>query len=214
MTIWCAFAFTWWRWCDDILTLDLECDDSDELIGEPTSNFRCGGVEENFVLSTSITLPVADDDALLRLDVFPLLKKKKKHIGFEQLNIIADDNLFDWITIYRSTLTFDNHDHCRNMLILHLVFPLLLVLKNPLSLRPNIRPVYLTATHLLMIEFFYTLNRIHLGMVIVDVALLSCSISLFVFCHVYYCYDSYPLLNISSNKCNVISQNGGGVYFS
>lgn len=51
----------------------LDCDDNDELIGDPTSNFL-GGVADNLELSISITLPVAEEDALLRFVVLPLLK--------------------------------------------------------------------------------------------------------------------------------------------
>lgn len=42
-------------------------------MGDPTSNFRCDGVDDNLELSISITLPVAND-ALLRLEVLPLLE--------------------------------------------------------------------------------------------------------------------------------------------
>lgn len=81
-----------------ILTLDLECDDTDELMGDPTSNFRCGGVEDNFELSISITLPVADEDALLRLDVFPLLKQKFELNHF-YINPIQNNNKYLLLTI-------------------------------------------------------------------------------------------------------------------
>lgn len=70
-----------------MLILDLECEDNEELIGDPTSIFRCGGgVVDNFLeLSTSTTLPVADKVTLLRLDVFPLLKKTIiTHMKFAQ----------------------------------------------------------------------------------------------------------------------------------
>lgn len=42
-------------------------------MGDPTSNFRCDGVDDNLELSISITLPVANE-ALLRLEVLPLLE--------------------------------------------------------------------------------------------------------------------------------------------
>lgn len=42
-------------------------------MGDPTSNFRCDGVDDNLELSISITLPVAKE-VLLRLEVLPLLE--------------------------------------------------------------------------------------------------------------------------------------------
>lgn len=53
-----------------ILTLILECEDNDELIGDPTSNFCCDG-EDCF--SMSIILPVAVKHIFLRNFVPPLL---------------------------------------------------------------------------------------------------------------------------------------------
>lgn len=55
-----------------LLTLILECEDSDELMGDPTSNFCCEG-EDNFEFSMSITLSTADEETFLRNFVPPLL---------------------------------------------------------------------------------------------------------------------------------------------
>lgn len=60
-----------------LLTLILEYEESDELIGDPTSNFCCDG-GESFEFSLSITLLVADDETFLRNFAPPLLSNSKK----------------------------------------------------------------------------------------------------------------------------------------
>lgn len=81
-----------------LLTLILEYEESDELIGDPTSNFCCDG-EESFEFSFSITLLVADDETFLRTFAPPLLLNLNK-IEYFQLRF----KMMQWLLEYPNYL--------------------------------------------------------------------------------------------------------------